>query len=141
MKGFAREQVVDALIEGVVVTHEHVTFPSDSLARRGVLEVIADLGEAGIDVLVPGAMVAFAQHLGEAGRSVSEIESAGKDYHPGAIRCVGAAALGAVGIDAERDTGAGADGGELLSLDRSSAPVERLAPFFPAFAPDFEVVF
>src|SRR5205814_4446631 len=141
MEFFARQQVVDALIEGVVLSHEHLPFPPDALTLLGFLEIVADRFKAGVDVLVPGAVISFAQHLRQSRRSVSEIKPARQDHHPGAIRRVGAATLGARRIDAERNVGAGANGRKVFSLHRTSAPAQWLAPFFPAFAPDLEVVF
>src|SRR5690242_19870407 len=103
MEFFAGEQVVDALIEGVVLAHEHLSLAPDSFARRRILQIVADLGEARLEVLVPRAMISLPQHLGQAGRAVTEVEAPGENNHPGAIRCVRAAALGTLGIDAERD--------------------------------------
>src|SRR5665647_1499245 len=91
-------------------------------------------------VLVPGAVIALAQHVGETGSPVSEVESAGQDHHPRAVRRVSASALRAIGIDAERDAGAGADRGELFPLYGASLPVEGLPPLLPAFAPHLDVV-
>ena len=123
-----------------MLAHEHLSLAPDALALRRVLDVVSDLLHARVDVLVPGAVISLAQHVGEAGSSVSEIESSGEDHHPGAVGRVGASALGPIGIDAERNARARADRGKLFSLDGSSAPMKRLAPGFPPFAPHLEIV-
>src|SRR5437016_3292539 len=141
MKLFARQQIVDALIEGMVLPNEPLSFPPNALALIGFLEVIADLLHTGFDVLVPGAVISFAQHLGEARCAVAEIKPAAQNHHPGTIRRVLVAPFGAGRVDAERDIGTRADGGEGFAFDRTATPVERLAPFLPAFAPDLEIIF
>src|SRR6185312_11436607 len=105
-----------------MLAHESLALASDALALLGLLEVVRNLREAGIEVGVPGAVIAVAQHLGEPRGAVTEVEPAGEDDHPGAVRGVGARGLGAIRIDTERDLGARADGGELLPLHRSAAP-------------------
>src|SRR4051812_24321920 len=140
MEFFAGQKVVDALIEGMMLPHENLPFPSDALALIGFLQIIADFLKTGIDVLVPGAVVPLAQHLRQPRRAVTEIKAARENDHPGAIRRISAAALGASRIYSERNIRARTDCRERFPLDRASAPVERLAPFFPAFAPHLQVV-
>ena len=74
-----------SLVERVIIAHELLPLAPDALARRRILEVIADLGEAGVDVLVPGAVISLAQHLRQSGRSMSEVKSAGENHHPRAV--------------------------------------------------------
>src|SRR5438105_4907847 len=140
MKLLARKKIVDALVERMVLANENLAFPPYSLPRGRVLQVVSDFLEAGLDVLVPGAVVTLAQHRREAGRSMSKVESASEDHHPGAIGGVSAGVLRAVGVDPQRDFRAGADRCKFFPMNRPRTPIERLAPFFPALAPHFEVV-
>src|SRR4026208_1878726 len=125
-----------------MLAHEYLSLAPNALPLGGVLQIVRALGEAGIDVLVPGTMISLPQHQLELGSSVTEKEASGQNHHPRAVRR-GVARIGSVSrrVHAEHDFGAGANCGEFLSFNRPAAPVEWLTPFRPALAPDFEVVF
>src|ERR1051325_1618331 len=133
---------MDALVESMMIANERLPFASYPLSRVLLSQVVADLFETRVEILVPRAVIAFSQQLGKTGSTVSKVEPAGEDNHPRAVGSVVARTrrLGAVGIDAEADLGAGTNSSEFFAV-HSTPHAQGLSPFRPAVPPDSQAVF
>jgi len=61
MELFAGKKIVDALVEGMMLGDEVLSLPAHPLARGGIAEVIGAAVETLLEILVPCAVITFAE--------------------------------------------------------------------------------
>src|SRR2546423_8076924 len=85
MELFAGEKIVNSLVEGVILGHEMLTLSPHALARRRICKIVRAAIETLLEILVPPAVITFAQQGRDPVRRFTEIEPASLNYHPGSI--------------------------------------------------------
>ena len=79
------ENVRNALIVGVMSSHEPLSIDTNLFALRGRLEICRAFFDTGFDVIVKCTVLPILEHRRHTGGSLSQIETAGEHHHPGPV--------------------------------------------------------